>query len=570
MLVEEVKNKKLLNSLYTKWNSQNSKITPEIAEFIYLRFKGGSDDEGNQIAGIQNSLSPKKLQAANFLRRYSGNYGKPRFEPSDLRSIEKYSIEQIIFLLNQFGIKLNLNKEEKKTYFFEDPIVSKSEWAEKSKDLWFGDDYKVYDDGKGFRIYQPLTQKDSISFGFYQDYVVKNNFSSGNKWCVTAFSGDRYSNLWESYRKNYNGGRTFWFVIDETKEKNDQFYMSALQKLGEPDHGYPYKITNLPNTNGDASVKIDDPDKPKESLYHIYPQLRENNILGNFESIPFDESKEMDLKVDELTRLLGRIDERPGEYNFSIQDPDVKRAYINRGYELKEIESFESLDDQDVRLYFEVRSQQNNPYDIVSSYNLLTYLTRKRSADLIEFIDQFYKRHGSSTIDVYRNVLQTSVTEEFDIKRSETLKVVKDKGTGLLGIISYEFGDFFKYEGITYSPEYSEVDTLYGSFDLSGSKSTPESPSNDEEDLQEQMDDAKTYIVQIFSKTNSRDHDHNFYTLNDTSDYSAEVIVLTHKTWKSIGEPAFIDSDSDEFDFEKQYDDVSSKFDRPINEKGGY
>ena len=192
MLVEEVKNKKLLNSLYQKWNSENPKVTPEVAEFVYLRFKGGSDDEGNQIQGIQDSLSPKKLPVKNFLRKYNGEYGE-LFEPSNLKALEKYSFDQINFLFRQLSIRIPFKKEEKTTYFFEDPSIARSEWVEKSRLLWYGDKYKIFDDGNGFRIYKPITQKDSISFGFYQESIINKNFGSGNKWCVTMIDGDRYS-----------------------------------------------------------------------------------------------------------------------------------------------------------------------------------------------------------------------------------------------------------------------------------------------------------------------------------------------------------------------------------------
>ena len=45
LIVEEVKNKKLLNALHTKWNSQDDRVTPEITEFIFSRFMCGTDYE---------------------------------------------------------------------------------------------------------------------------------------------------------------------------------------------------------------------------------------------------------------------------------------------------------------------------------------------------------------------------------------------------------------------------------------------------------------------------------------------------------------------------------------------
>lgn len=567
MLVEEVKNKQLLNSLYKKWNSEDSSVTPEVAEYIYVRFKGGTDNEGNSVSGIQDSLSPKKTAVTNFLRRFSGSIDGDKFEPSDLKSIEKYSAKQIIFLFKQLGFKLPFSEEEKsKTYFFENPAIPKSQWVEKSKELWFGDQYKVYDDGNGFRIYQPLTQKDSISFGFYQHSLVRDNFTYGNKWCVTAYADDRTSNLWQNYRKNRDGGRTFFFVIDETKEPNNEYHLSALQKLGTPDGDYPFKITNLSNTNGDKSVKINDPQDTKSSLFHIYPQLSETDFLTEVKDVPFDEANEMDLQVDKLTRLLDQINERPGQYDFSIQDPEVKRAYINRGRELKKIESFESLDDQDVRLYFEVRVNENNPFEIISSWDLLNYLTTKRSRDLRDFIVGFYENRMNTPIsEIYKRILETDFAPAFIVKNTDDkIVVVKEKTTSKYGIVNFNYGTFLKHDGIVYSPEYALFDSIQGSFDLDNPKS-----NDNDQNLQEQGFTNIEYVISIFSKSNSLDDMSNFYLLQNMDNWEAKYTLLSHKTWKEIGEPAFIDSSDSEYDFDREYSDIETKYQEPINEKGG-
>ena len=554
MLVEEVKNKKLLNSLYQKWNSENPKVTPEVAEFVYLRFKGGSDDEGNQIQGIQDSLSPKKLPVKNFLRKYNGEYGE-LFEPSNLKALEKYSFDQINFLFRQLSIRIPFKKEEKTTYFFEDPSIARSEWVEKSRLLWYGDKYKIFDDGNGFRIYKPITQKDSISFGFYQESIINKNFGSGNKWCVTMIDGDRYSNLWSSYRKDRDdgGSRTFYFCIDETKEKNNEFHLGALQRLSRGVNGYPFRITNLPNTNQDMPIKLNDPSDQSHSLFHIYPQLRESDLTELLPSVPFDEVKEMDLKVDELTRLLDQINERPGEYNFAIQDPDVKRAYINRGRELRKIESFESLSEQDIKLYFEVRSLQNNPRDIVSSWDILNYLYNL-SKEIREFLDIFYQRMGTSTKEIYRSILQTQYKEEFDVKNSDSLKVVSERSTAKTGIIDYNTGDFLVYKGIKYTPEYDILDAMQGSFNFNEVNTT------DSEELQEQDSNLKMYVILVYSKSGNLNDVNNFYLLKDTEEYTADQTLLTHNTWVE-NQKYYVDN--------SEGDDIKDKFTQPINEKGG-
>lgn len=82
LIVEEVKNKKLLNALHQKWNSQDDSVTPEVTEFIFSRFMGGTDDEGNRIKPLKDQLnSLKRPEIISFLQKYNGNNGRDEFSP---------------------------------------------------------------------------------------------------------------------------------------------------------------------------------------------------------------------------------------------------------------------------------------------------------------------------------------------------------------------------------------------------------------------------------------------------------------------------------------------------------
>ena len=96
LIVEEVKNKKLLNSLHSKWNSQDNSVTPEITEFIFSRFMGGTDNEGNRIKPLKDQLnSLKRPEIVSFLQKYNGENGRDKFEPNKLKDIGQYSFTQI-------------------------------------------------------------------------------------------------------------------------------------------------------------------------------------------------------------------------------------------------------------------------------------------------------------------------------------------------------------------------------------------------------------------------------------------------------------------------------------------
>jgi len=154
---------------------------------------------------------------------------------------------------------------------------------------------------------------------------------------------------------------------------------------------------------------------------------------------------------------------------------------------------------------------------------------------------------------------------------------MENKENEFVGILNAARGQWVELNGIKYGPEYKELSTEYGVFDFDGKlqKQEPQQePEMDQEDgevenLQEQMDEQKTYVVQTYSKTNSEDDDTNFYVVDDITDGTADVTILSHKTWLSIGKPSFIPVDSDEYDFDNPYGDIDTQVQKPMNEKGG-
>ena len=106
LIVEEVKNKKLLNSLYNKWSREDSSVTPEITEYIFTRFMGGTDDEGNKIKPLKDQLnSLKRPEIISFLQKFNGEGGREKFNPQRLKDIVSYSLSQIKTLFAQFWFK---------------------------------------------------------------------------------------------------------------------------------------------------------------------------------------------------------------------------------------------------------------------------------------------------------------------------------------------------------------------------------------------------------------------------------------------------------------------------------
>ena len=155
--------------------------------------------------------------------------------------------------------------------------------------------------------------------------------------------------------------------------------------------------------------------------------MRAEGALDKLSFERFDESKEMDLKVDDLDRKIRRITEEPNsEYDFVIQDPELKRAYINRGNELHKIRSFNSLSDQDVRLYFEVHLDQGNPTDVIKEYDTFVYLLKKRSKSVSDYLVQRLERSGSSVGDILTSLMLSTFSINFISQQDKDIKVVQD------------------------------------------------------------------------------------------------------------------------------------------------
>jgi len=576
ILLEEFQNKKLLSFLHDQWKKENNGLTIQDVEFIAIRFMGGKDDDGTVIPPLKDKLSTKRPQVKSFLNRFDGEYDTSVFDPKNLKDITKYSLKQIKSLFLEFNINLEtiMSSEE---YFYEKGGVSKDEKVAYSENYWKGDSLKIYDDGEGFRIYEPKNQRDSILFGYYQQKVASENFPDrSNKWCVTNKPGEQsMGNLWASYRNE----RSYYFVIDETKDPTNQFHLSVVQPLTNSSDEYSFRITNLPNTNGDAKIKLQDNDV-NSCLQCIYPQLRNEEALSKLKVKPYNEVDELNVKTDVATR----VNETEGNrYEFRRVERPLKVRYIQNGGILSKKSSFESMDDDLVRFYINELTN-NNVDDMFNNYESFKYLINRSgvkgalSEKLLRVAEENNmdpKYFGISTIML--NIIKHQFKTVFISKQDSDIKIVESKDNRLIGILDGSTGEWVKLNGIKYGPDYKELKTDYGVFDFDGENEkvddvnpTPEEePSDDieKDNLQEQIDEQTTYVVQTYSKDGNESSSDNFYVIDNIIDGTAEVTILSHKTWESVGKPSFLPVDSDKYDFDKPYNTIDSKVQGPINEK---
>jgi len=587
MLLEEVQNKKLLENLYKKWSVDNDSITMEDVEYILTKFKGGRDVDGNNIPALQGKLNTNRPEVIAFLSRFDGEYGTSKFEEKNLKNIINYTYPQIKSLFLDFGINLEEEVDEEDP-FFEKAGVSKDDKVNASRDLWFGNKYLVYDNGEGFRIYRPKNQKESIKFGYWQDMIrTKHNPQASNQWCITW---DRPGNMWATYRSE---GRTYYMIIDESKEENDKYFISVLQPKKDSNQTYPYKLTNMYNTGGDRDMRMQDDDY-NTCITCIYPELNNREVQELIKPVDYDESRELNVSRDEASR----VNEREGhEYEFRRVRRPLKLRFIQNGGVLSSIRSFEAMDENLIRSYFE-QINQGNVDDMFQSYETFKFVIKKSGIRraLSDKLFRVASENGLNPKDfgigtIFTKLLESSFKPIFVSKQDEDIKIMENKENELVGIYNAGRGEWLEHGGVQYTPDYKEMlDPTYGVFDIEGKlglkkqgddQEKPEEPTQDvpdttqnddtdtEDQLQEQMDSQITYLVTTYSRSGNKDDNSNFYVISNVLDNDAKVSIMSHRTWKELGEPSFMDITDVNYDFDKPYDNVDDYTQKAVNEKRG-
>lgn len=440
VIVEEVKNKKLFNFLLKKWYGDNP--TPEQIQ--------KAENDLTLFSEKQKSLTPKNPAVYSFLLRHDGNHGVPAFDPQKIMDISQYSIEEINSLLHEFrDATLTAGEEDE----FKGKLTTDDKKVAASKKLWLSD-RDILVDEENFKVHLVTDARESIKYGFYQQNIAEK--LGGLQWCVTGRNtSDSRSNLWGSYRPR----RTFYFVIDETKNPKDnpdrdinKYYLSALQYC-ERDHGYTgFKITSLYN----------DGDTPKtwEEVVSIYPQLADKRDI--FTYIQYDETELFDRS------LMGRINEIPGNKNeFARQMRELKKAYLDGGGVVTTSSSWKSMD-TNLRNIYILTLTSRDVYDKFQTYELMSEI--KKVGNEYKLLDNTIKTVGSRSSNesmatlgvgyIYQHLMEN----EFIIGRSSIdapqITLFKSKKTKKFGLYDLRKTDWVKHDGIYFEPDYGEDSTV--------------------------------------------------------------------------------------------------------------
>jgi len=484
ILEEEVQNKKLFKFLLEKWRIQKENLTETEAENLFNRFNE-----------IKTKLNSKLPQVSSFLSRFDGQFGYDKFEEDNLRDITKYTYKQIKSLIDEYTPVNELIAHEDIDVFNKMDNSSDPEKIQSSKDLWFGDRYCIANFGS-LRVYDPGDQITSMKFGYYHQNVNQTYFQSVAQWCVTWRKG---SNQWSNYRSNK--GRTFYFVIDESKHPENignkeisKYYISALQVSPQTNTGYV--VTSSLN-DGEIPFTWND-------ILKIYPQL--STIKDSLVNKPYT-NEELKQKS-----ILGMIYETPGLYQFKRLEKNIKRDYINGGGALSNPESWKSMDNELKGLYVTSIDNRASAINKFGNYEFLSEIkkigndvtllnNRLRAIGLMHGIGDLYDFLMDKIFKVARHSINNN-----------EIVLFMNKNNGNFGIYSHSIKDWMTIKGITYTPHYKRIKQTAIKYENS------------------------PYILEIFSM-NSSENDSSFYTLKPyTGNESSSSYFFTREGFLNLTE----------------------------------
>jgi hypothetical protein len=519
-LLEEVKNKKLFNRLMDIWKTEKPNITDEEGEELYTAF-----------ARIQDGLRLDRPQVYTFLNRYDGLHGYSKFDPNNIKQIDKYTYSQLIFLLNEFSVD---TKEIEKDVFTGADTRPTPEKIQASQNLWNGNNNLVFQKD-GLRVYAINNQQEAVRFSYYYHTIyakqlgIPETLDDGTPyyknrnffpWCVT-WRPDTYnrSNQWGTYRQQ---GRTFYFVIDENKNESDKYHMAALQR--DPAVPGGYRVTDM--RNGGDIVKTWD------EVVEIYPQLSgEKNIIENK---PFS-SDELYIKD-----IVGQINEREGnQYEFKRMDKSYKKAYIDNGGTLSKPESWRSMDEELRNLYIIYPSV--NQYNVKERYGNFDFLSEiKKVGNQFTLLDRTLKNKGIG--DGVGSIVDFLMSNEFKIARvsgdNKKIRLYESKINGKSGLFNVTTNTWVTKNGVTYDARYSHIDTeVY--LDSEGN----------------------TYVVDVYS-TSAQPTDDSFYSVYNIGDENPnyDAHFLSSNQFKLLmRELSPEDGGEPETDKPSEYSDIKEK-----------
>lgn len=475
VIYEEIKNKKLFTTLMDKWKLEKPNLSPTETETLITTFQR-----------IQNNLKPEKPQVFSFLNRFDGQYDTKKFDPANLKDITKYGYKEISFLIGEYTDDEE-NIEGGDVFAGKDTSPN-PEKIRASKELWSGEENLVINEGD-FRVYDIKDQKMSVKYGYYHEMINRNSEGSNSPWCVTWRKDQGRTNMWGSYRND----RSFYFVIDESRNPSDRYYLGALQRDTSVRTGY--RLTSVKN-DGDQTLEWSE-------IINIYPKLAEHKDKIVPKTFTQDE-------LEEKT-AVGQVTETEGSpYEFKRIDRNLKRAYINNSGSLKKRESWRSMDEK-LRALYILNTTANDSKDKFSNLSFLNEIRKVGSE--FTLLDNRLKQLGKGGVSYLFDYIMSN---EFRVARvsadNDKIRLYESKINGKCGIFNTRTADWLTMNGVTYEADYDSVD-----YDVYSDS------------------EGNTYFVEGFSKSMQMSSD-SFYSVYSMVESNTDVMghFLSTTAWEKL------------------------------------
>lgn len=513
MLNEEFANKKLLNAMIIRW------FGPDATEEEKIEV----DNLLSKFFEIKNRLSLKSAEVKTFLNKFEG------FDPQKIKEITSYTLAQVKFILNEyFDFDEDGFTDEMPEVLRGKDLPPTEDRIKASKSLWYTKNSNLIIEGDGFRVYKILNRRDSIAYGYYEGHVASSTpykeYPNHMQWCTTRHIEN--SNLYGNYRSK-NDGRTFYFVIDESKHPSkepniqvSQYYLSALQySLQSPTK---YRITSILNDGTD-------PVFTENEIYKIYPQL--NGHLDKI--VPVDYSQE---ELGTITDNLDKVDERDNnEYAFFKINTKLKKRYVDSGKSLTKAKSWDSMSSDLKTAYVDIITSVTNLYEKFGTKELLDII--KSSNEDFKKVDRRVKILGLPGFgSLLTKVMQTEfIADQRKSLTKDYISLFENRRTKKFGIFNKEMGEWLQRGGIQYSDLYTKIDDdVYLS------------------------DTGEAFVIEVYSITNTPD-DKSFYIVIPVDDSINGYFVSAQK-WKEL-QTKLHPEDGGEGEFEPEQDsDIQEKY----------
>lgn len=439
-LLEEVRDIGTYNFLLRSWYGENptDEQKSQVEDLVnkYTQLKG------------QNRLRADLPIIVTFLERFRG------FPVQNLTQPRTFTLDQMKFLVREyFG-----GEEEEEVSVAGLPDVFKdkdlingkkeitNEIIEQSKNLWFGDTFKIVDEGN-FRVYEVPDRSVAAAFGIYLAQTTRNEIFANRSripWCITNL---QTTNSYQYYRESK--GRTFYFTIDESKDPNvqtnpniAQYYLCAVQHAQDSPTGY--RLTSILNDGSDPVFETDE-------IVNIYPKL--GNHINKIVKVDYSSSRELGNNLDPVD-LVTEMNPN-SEYYFPSIPLSLKLRYISvKGKPVSLAISWRSMTPELKTSYIEKIDRQNL-YERVGE-QILDEIKKNRQE--LKSLDARLRKIG---LDGLKQLALNSIKNKYRLHRTaiknDNIVILKTfQQPRKYGIYDISKMEWVTKDGITFKAEYNE------------------------------------------------------------------------------------------------------------------